>query len=154
MIDWSLCPDVERSADTLSGAWRIKETRIPVQAILDNAEDCTPEEIAGPDIYPDLSVDVVRRILAFAGACPPPLMFGEGEPTALLLQMVLHHCGTAQRGELDSHGIAANDEAMRALHESGDIEITAERDERIFAKVTPDGWTLLDSLRAERQRRP
>ena len=28
MIDWSLCPDVERSADTLSGAWRIKGTRI------------------------------------------------------------------------------------------------------------------------------
>jgi hypothetical protein len=84
----------------------------------------------------------------------PPLMFGEGEPTALLLQMVLHHCDTGQRGELDSHGIAANDEAMRALHDSDYIEITAERDGRIFAKVLPDGWTLLDSLRAEQQRRP
>jgi uncharacterized protein (DUF433 family) len=49
-MDWSQCPDVERTADTLSGAWRIKGTRIPVQAIIDNAEDCTPEEIAGPDI--------------------------------------------------------------------------------------------------------
>ena len=38
-----------------------------VQAILDNAEDCSPEEIAGPDIFPDLDVDVVRRILAHAG---------------------------------------------------------------------------------------
>jgi uncharacterized protein (DUF433 family) len=66
MIDWTNCPDVERSADTLCGAWRIKGTRIPVQAILDNAEDCTPEEIAGPDIYPDLPVDVVRRVLRFA----------------------------------------------------------------------------------------
>jgi uncharacterized protein (DUF433 family) len=66
MIDWTNCPDVERTADTLSGAWRIKGTRIPVQAILDNAEDCTPEQIAGPDIYPELSVDLVRRILAFA----------------------------------------------------------------------------------------
>jgi uncharacterized protein (DUF433 family) len=66
MIDWSQCPDVERSADTLGGAWRVPGTRIPVQAILDNAKDCTPEEIAGPDIYPDLSVDTVRRVLRFA----------------------------------------------------------------------------------------
>jgi uncharacterized protein (DUF433 family) len=67
MIGWTNCPDVERTADTLSGAWRVKGTRIPVQAILDNAEECSPEEIAGPDIYPELSVDVVRRILDFAG---------------------------------------------------------------------------------------
>jgi hypothetical protein len=26
MIDWSACPAVERSADTLSGAWRFKNT--------------------------------------------------------------------------------------------------------------------------------
>jgi uncharacterized protein (DUF433 family) len=48
----------------------VKGTRILVQGILDNAEDCSPEEIAGPDIYPELSVDVVRRILAFANAAP------------------------------------------------------------------------------------
>jgi uncharacterized protein (DUF433 family) len=44
----------------------VKGTRIPVQAILDNTEDCTPEKIAGPEICPDLSLDVVQRILAFA----------------------------------------------------------------------------------------
>jgi hypothetical protein len=27
MIDWSQCPDVERTADTLSGAWRIVSAR-------------------------------------------------------------------------------------------------------------------------------
>jgi uncharacterized protein (DUF433 family) len=67
-IDWSKCPDVDRDPGKCSGAWCVKGTRIPVQAILDNADDCTPEEIAGPDIYPDLSVDVVRRILKFARA--------------------------------------------------------------------------------------
>jgi uncharacterized protein (DUF433 family) len=67
MIDWTLCPDVERTPGKVSGAWCVKGTRIPVQAIIDNAEDYSPEEIAGPDIYPELSVDVVRRILAFAG---------------------------------------------------------------------------------------
>jgi uncharacterized protein (DUF433 family) len=67
MIDWTNCPDAERTPGKVSGAWCVKGHRIPVQAILDNAEDCSPEEIAGPDIYPDLSVDVVRRILDFAG---------------------------------------------------------------------------------------
>jgi uncharacterized protein (DUF433 family) len=65
-IDWTNCPDVERTPGKHSGAWCVKGTRIMVEGILDNAEDCTPEEIAGPDIFPDLSVDVVRRILRFA----------------------------------------------------------------------------------------
>jgi uncharacterized protein (DUF433 family) len=60
-IDWTNCPDVERTPGTLSGAWRIKGTRIPVQAIIDNAEDCTPEEIAGPDIYPDIPLHVLSQ---------------------------------------------------------------------------------------------
>jgi uncharacterized protein (DUF433 family) len=64
-MDWSRCPDVESIPGRCSGAWCVKGTRIMVQGILDNAEDCTPEEIAGPDIYPELSVDLVRRILAF-----------------------------------------------------------------------------------------
>lgn len=71
MIDWSKCPDAESVPDRCSGAWVVKRTRIPVQAILDNAEDCTPEEIAGPDIYPDLPLDLVRRVLAFAAAGRP-----------------------------------------------------------------------------------
>ena len=41
-------------------------TRIPVEAILDNAEDCTLEEIVGPDIYPSVPVHVMRRVLCFA----------------------------------------------------------------------------------------
>jgi uncharacterized protein (DUF433 family) len=59
------CPRRERSDDTLSGTWRVKGTRVPVQGILDNAEDLTAEQIAR-EIY-DLPVDVVRRILTFAG---------------------------------------------------------------------------------------
>jgi uncharacterized protein (DUF433 family) len=38
MIDWSACPEVERSADTLSGAWRFKNTRVPVKALFENLE--------------------------------------------------------------------------------------------------------------------
>src|SRR5262249_61224452 len=63
LIDWSQCPDAESVPGRCGGAWVVKGTRIPVQGLLDNAEDCTPEEIAGPDIFPDLTVEQVRRVL-------------------------------------------------------------------------------------------
>ena len=63
-IDWSQCPDVERTPGKCSGAWCVKGTRVMVACILDNAEDFTAAQIA-TEIY-DLDVDVVRRILAFA----------------------------------------------------------------------------------------
>ena len=66
MIDWSQCPDAESVPDRCGGAWVVRGTRIPVQGILDKAEDCTPEQIAGPDIFPDLTVEQVRRVLRFA----------------------------------------------------------------------------------------
>jgi len=66
MIDWSDCPDVERIPGKVSGAWLVKGTRIPVQAVLDNAEDgYTPEQIVAA-IYPSLPLDRARRIIAFA----------------------------------------------------------------------------------------
>jgi uncharacterized protein (DUF433 family) len=62
MIDWSQCPDVESVPDRCSGAWVVKGTRVMVEGILDNADECSPEEVA--DLF-GLPVDVVRRILAF-----------------------------------------------------------------------------------------
>jgi uncharacterized protein (DUF433 family) len=65
MIDWSKCDDAERSADTLHGAWRVKGHRIPMQAILDNAEaGCCIGTIAA-EIYPSLTIEVVRRIVRY-----------------------------------------------------------------------------------------
>jgi uncharacterized protein (DUF433 family) len=65
-MDWTRCPDVERTPGKCSGAWCVKGTRVMVvQGIIDNAEDgCSAEEIA-TEIY-ELPVDLVRRILAFA----------------------------------------------------------------------------------------
>lgn len=71
-IDWSRCDDVESVSGRVSGAWVIKGTRVPAQAIVDNARaGCSAEEIAGPDIFPSISLDVVRRVLRFAGSAPP-----------------------------------------------------------------------------------
>jgi uncharacterized protein (DUF433 family) len=66
LIDWSQCPDVECVPDRCGGAWVVKGTRIPVQGILDHTEECTPQKIAGPGIFPDLTVEQVRRVLYFA----------------------------------------------------------------------------------------
>jgi uncharacterized protein (DUF433 family) len=64
-IDWSRCPDVESVPGRCSGAWVAKDSRVMVRGILDNAEDCSAEEVA--DMF-EVPVDVVRRILAFARA--------------------------------------------------------------------------------------
>lgn len=64
-MDWSSCPDVERVPGKVSGDWLVVGTRIPVEAVLDNADDFTPDEIVS-DIYPSLPLDRARRIIAFA----------------------------------------------------------------------------------------
>ena len=39
MINWSSCPAVERSPETVSGAWVFRGTRVPVRALFENLED-------------------------------------------------------------------------------------------------------------------
>jgi hypothetical protein len=60
LIDWSQCPDAESVPYSCGNTWVVRGTRIAVQDILDTAEECTPEEMAGPDIFPDLTVEQVR----------------------------------------------------------------------------------------------
>ena len=66
MIDWSACPDVERIQGKVSRQWLVKGTRIPAQAVQDNAGDgFTPQQIVD-EIYPSLPLDRAERIVAFA----------------------------------------------------------------------------------------
>lgn len=64
-IDLSKCEDVERIPGKVSCSWLVKETRLPVWAILENAGDHTPEEIAN-DIFEGVTQETVRRIITFA----------------------------------------------------------------------------------------
>ena len=65
-MNWSDCTDVERDAGKLAGAWVVRGSRVPVQAVLDNARDgFSPEAIA--EMFEGLSVDRVRGVLRFAG---------------------------------------------------------------------------------------
>ena len=70
-MDWTDCPDVERIPGKVSGDWLIKGTRIPVRAVLDNAADFTPEQIAA-EIFEGLPVDRARRVIAFAKRLDAP----------------------------------------------------------------------------------
>jgi uncharacterized protein (DUF433 family) len=59
-MDWSRCPDVERTPGKVWGEWCVKGTRLPVQAIIDIADArCTAEKIA-TEIYEGVPVEVVK----------------------------------------------------------------------------------------------
>jgi uncharacterized protein (DUF433 family) len=64
-IDWSKCEAVEWTPGKVSGSWLVKDTRRPVWAILENADDHTPEEIAN-DIFEGVTPESVRRIITIA----------------------------------------------------------------------------------------
>jgi uncharacterized protein (DUF433 family) len=38
-MDWTECPEVERSPAKVSGAWVFRGTRVPVKALFENLED-------------------------------------------------------------------------------------------------------------------
>ncbi len=37
-MDWSLCPEIERTPGKVGGAWVFKDTRVPVKALFENLE--------------------------------------------------------------------------------------------------------------------
>ena len=64
ILDWSQCPAVESVPDRLSGAWVLKNTRMPVAAIFENLE-------AGSDIDEimeqfHLTREPIQAVLEFA----------------------------------------------------------------------------------------
>ena len=63
-LDWSQCPAVESVPDRLSGAWVLRDTRMPVSAIFENLE-------AGSDIEEiveqfHVNPEQVKAVLEFA----------------------------------------------------------------------------------------
>jgi uncharacterized protein (DUF433 family) len=64
-VDWSKCEDVESVPGRLSGTWVVKGSRVPAQAVVDNARaGCTVEEIA-TEIF-ELPLARVKGVLRFA----------------------------------------------------------------------------------------
>jgi uncharacterized protein (DUF433 family) len=86
-MDWSKCPDAERAPDMVSGVWVVKGTRVPVQAVVDNAEDgYTAEQITG-EIFEGLAVDRVRSVIRFASVVATKVVHQEEGFPALGLNL-------------------------------------------------------------------
>lgn len=70
-LDWSQCPAVESVPGKLSGAWVLRDTRMPVSVIFENLEyGATIEEII--ENY-NVTREEVQAVLEFAAksAAPP-----------------------------------------------------------------------------------
>jgi uncharacterized protein (DUF433 family) len=70
-LDWSQCPAVESVPGKVSGAWVLRDTRMPVSVIFENLEyGATIEEII--ENY-NVTGEQVQAVLAFAAqsAAPP-----------------------------------------------------------------------------------
>jgi uncharacterized protein (DUF433 family) len=66
MLDWTQCPEVERSRAKVSGAWVFRDTRVPVKALFENLEDgATVDEFL--DWFPGVRKEQVTAVLEFAG---------------------------------------------------------------------------------------
>ena len=70
-IDWSKCDDVESVPGRVSGAWVIKGTRVPAQAIVDNARAGFTAEQLVTEIFEGVPVERVRAVLRFAKIAQP-----------------------------------------------------------------------------------
>jgi uncharacterized protein (DUF433 family) len=44
-LDWAQCPAVECVPGKVSGAWVLKDTRLPVAMVIENLEDLSIEEV-------------------------------------------------------------------------------------------------------------
>ena len=65
-MDWSGCPEVERVAGKVSGAWLVRGTRVPADAVVANAADGFSAEEIAADIFEGVPVERVRTVIAFA----------------------------------------------------------------------------------------
>lgn len=65
MLDWSLCPAVERSSQKVSGSWLFAGTRVPVAALFENIEGgATVDNFL--EWFPGVSRKQVEAVLEFA----------------------------------------------------------------------------------------
>ena len=65
MLDWSNCPEVQRSQHVVSGAWVFRGTRVPIRALFENLESgATVDEFL--KWFPGVSREQVCAVLTFA----------------------------------------------------------------------------------------
>lgn len=81
-LDWSQCPAVESIPGKVSGAWVLRDTRMPVSVIFENLEyGATIEDII--ENY-NVTREQIQAVLGFAAqsAAPPPIPAATGTSDA------------------------------------------------------------------------
>lgn len=64
MAHWLNCPEIQRSPDTMSGAWVFKGTRVPVVALFENLkEGATLNEIV--EWFPGVNRNQLEAVLEY-----------------------------------------------------------------------------------------
>ena len=67
MLDWSACTVVERSPETVSGAWVFRGTRVPVKTLFENLEaGATVDQFL--EWFPGVNREQALAVLEFAEA--------------------------------------------------------------------------------------
>ncbi len=62
MLEWSSCPEVERDAQKVSGAWVFRGSRVPVRALFENSGDGRAvDEFLEP--FPSVTKEQVQVVL-------------------------------------------------------------------------------------------
>lgn len=75
MIAWSDCPEVTASADTVSGAFVFRGTRVPVKALFENLEDgATVDDFL--QWFPGVKREQVDAVLGFTAHSLEPAVAG------------------------------------------------------------------------------
>lgn len=65
MLDWSMCPAVERTPNKVSGAWVFHGSRVPVKSLFENLEDgASVTEFL--EWFPGISREQVNAVLEHA----------------------------------------------------------------------------------------
>lgn len=71
-MNWSECADVERIEGKVSGAWLVKDSRVPADSIVAHGrEGFSAEDIA--EIFEGVPIERVRAVLRFAKLHEPNL---------------------------------------------------------------------------------
>jgi uncharacterized protein (DUF433 family) len=75
-IDWSQCPAVESVPGKVSGAWVLRDTRMPISVIFENLEYGASVE----DIIENYHVtrEQIQTVLEFAARSAAPPQLGDG----------------------------------------------------------------------------
>ena len=69
MLSWSSCPEVERDAQKVGGAWVFKGSRVPVRALFKNLGDgATVDEFL--EWFPGVTKEQVQGVLEHASRSP------------------------------------------------------------------------------------